>query len=59
VATATCTGTGATRACTAPITLVTNANHTLTVEAVGLLRKSTSVPFTIGPPNPAAGVGVR
>ena len=47
---ATCTGTGATRACAAPLTLTTGVAHVVTVNAFNVFGEVASDSFAAGPP---------
>lgn len=45
-----CTGTGATRLCSADVTLTTSVDHTVIVQAVNIFGVNASDPFAAGPP---------
>jgi hypothetical protein len=53
--TATCTGSGAARTCTAPFTMSVNMNHTVTVVAFNAFGSVVSPPFSAAPPQGAVG----
>jgi hypothetical protein len=46
-------------ACTSPLTMTTQVNHTVIVQAVNLFGEANSVPFTAAPPVRPAGVTIR
>ncbi len=58
VSACTCTGSGAARQCSAPITLTFGVEHSVSVVAVGLFGEAESVPFPARPPGTAVGVSV-
>lgn len=45
-----CAGTGATRLCSADVTLTTSVDHTVIVQAVNIFGANASDPFAAGPP---------
>ena len=45
-----CTGTGAARLCTTPLTMTLNVPHVVRVEAYNLFGSATSLPFSAAPP---------
>lgn len=45
-----CSGTGATRLCSASVVLTTNVSHAVVIEAVNIFGVNDSDPFPAGPP---------
>jgi hypothetical protein len=57
--TVTCSGVGATRLCSTPLTMTTGAAHIVVVEAVGTFGTASSDPFDARPPVKPLAVVVR
>lgn len=55
----TCAGSGDTRLCTSPLTLVLNTNHTVLVYAVGTFGEASSLPFLCAAPKGPANLKVK
>lgn len=55
----TCTGSGDTRLCTSPLTLVINTNHSVSVFAVGTFGEAGSIPFVCAVPKTPANPKVK
>jgi hypothetical protein len=54
-----CTVVNTTRTCTSPLTMTTNVNHVVTVQALNIFGEASAPPFAANPPKPPAGVGVK
>ena len=54
-----CTGTGAARTCTSPLTMTQNVSHTVIIRALGEFGQADSGPFSAAPPTAAAAVTVK
>jgi hypothetical protein len=54
-----CSVAGTVRSCTSPLTMTTNVNHVVTVQAVNIFGEASAPPFAANPPKSPAGVGVK
>ena len=54
-----CTVVNTTRSCTSPLTMTTNVDHVVTVQALNIFGEASAPPFAANPPKSPAGVGVK
>jgi hypothetical protein len=54
-----CTGTGAARICTSPLTMTQNVLHTVVIRSIGTFGQVDSDPLPTAPPGKALAVGVK
>lgn len=59
VALSACAVAGTVRTCQSPLTMTTNVNHVVTVQALNIFGEASAPPFAANPPKPPAGVGVK